>query len=264
MTLSGTSVSFSGKNSAVFCGNFHGHLHNFKSGKIYKVANSLPNGQMDALRICCPSMNYSRTNEVGDNGRLDSNGIEFGEDTTYAKTEGAKDTSFTVNVIDPTEKKIYSFCYGAGYDRTLSYDFTVTMRSVTLALTHCTASDPATAVEDGAAYSVTLTPEAGYELSSVTVTMGGTDVTASAYSAGVVTVASVTGDIVITASAVKHMNYTNLVASAVDSSGASAPLSGRIQPCIERGGERIRRAVHLHGLYTDIRRKHGAHLPHCG
>ena len=223
VTLSGTTVSFSGKNSAVFCGNFHGHLHNFKSGKIYKVANSLPNGQMDALRICCPSMNYYRTNEVGDNGQLDSNGIEFGEDTTHAKTEGAKDTSFTVNVIDPTEKKIYSFCYGAGYDRTLSYDFTVTMRSVTLALTHCTASDPATAVEDGAAYSVTLTPDAGYELSSVVVTMGGTDITASAYSAGVVTVANVTGDIVITASAVKHVNYTNLVASAVDSSGASAP-----------------------------------------
>lgn len=223
VTLSGTTVSFSGKNSAVFCGNFHGHLHNFKSGKIYKVANSLPNGQMDALRICCPSMNYYRTNEVGDNGRLDSNGIEFGEDTTYAKTEGAKDTSFTVNVIDPTEKKIYSFCYGAGYDRTLSYDFTVTMRSVTLALTYCTASDPATAVEDGTAYTVTLTPDAGYELSSVVVTMGGTDITASAYSAGVVTVANVTGDIVITASAVKHVNYTNLVASAVDSSGASAP-----------------------------------------
>ena len=97
------------------------------------------------------------------------------------------------------------------------------MRSVTLALTHCTASDPATAVEDGTAYTVTLTPDAGYELSSVTVTMGGTDVTATAYSAGVVTVANVTGDIVITASAVKHVNYTNLVASAVDSSGASAP-----------------------------------------
>lgn len=223
ITLSGTTINFSSKNSPLCCGNFHGHLHNLISSKIYKVLNNQPNGQMDALRVCCPSMNYYRTNEVGDNGRLDSNGIEFGEDKTWSKSEGANDTAFTVNVINPSEKKIYSFCYGAGYDRTLSYDLVVVMHSITLSLTHCTVTDPTTAIEDGKAYTNTITVDSGYDLSTVTVTMGGSDITSSAYSSGTITIANVTGDVIITAIATKHVTYTNLVDKAVDSSGSPAP-----------------------------------------
>lgn len=55
--------------------------------------------------------------------------------------------------------------------------------------------------------------------------MGGTDITATAYNAatGVVSIARVTGDITITATASKPVTYTNLVPTAVDSSGASMP-----------------------------------------
>ena len=228
ITLSGTTVDFSGRNGAAAYGNFHGHLHNFKTSKIYEVqdgasASDPPTAQMNVWRICCPSANYYRTNEVGDNDRLDSNGIEFGEETTYSKSDGASDTAFCVNVIDPPTKKIYSFCYGAGYDRTLSFDFNVTMRSITKSLSHCSSSDPATAIEDGAALSITLTPDSGYTLDSVTVTMGGTDITSEVYSDGVISIASVTGDIVITASASKEVSYTNLVATAINSDGSSLP-----------------------------------------
>lgn len=228
ITLAGTTVDFSGRNGAAAYGNFHGHLHNFKTSKIYEVqdgasASDPPTAQMNVWRICCPSANYYRTNEVGDNDRLDSNGIEFGEETTYSKSDGASDTAFCVNVIDPPTKRIYSFCYGAGYDRTLSFDFNVTMRSITKTLSHCSSSDPATAIEDGAALSITLTPDSGYTLDSVTVTMGGTDITAEVYSDGVISIASVTGDIVITASASKEVSYTNLVATAINSDGSSLP-----------------------------------------
>lgn len=228
ITLSGTTVDFSGRNGAAAYGNFHGHLHNFKTSKIYEVqdgasASDPPAAQMNVWRICCPSANYYRTNEVGDNDRLDSNGIEFGEETTYSKSDGASDTAFCVNVIDPPTKKIYSFCYGAGYDRTLSFDFNVTMRSITKTLSHCSSSDPTTAIEDGAALSITLTPDSGYTLDSVTVTMGGTDITAEVYSDGMISIASVTGDIVITASASKEVSYTNLVATAINSDGSSLP-----------------------------------------
>ena len=63
-------------------------------------------------------MCFSRNNEYGQNNKAEYYGIEFGEDTTYNKTAGtANDTAFVVNVVNPSEEKIYSFCYGAGYDR---------------------------------------------------------------------------------------------------------------------------------------------------
>lgn len=110
VTIGGKTVSFAGKNGAVCYGNFHGHLHNFKTSRIYVVPDNVsqsdpPTQQMAALRICCPSANYYRTNEVGDNNRLDSNQIEFGEETTHSKAPGVTDTAFTVNVINPADKK---------------------------------------------------------------------------------------------------------------------------------------------------------------
>lgn len=57
--------------------------------------------------------------------------------------------------------------------------------------------------------------------------MGGTDITSTAYNSdtGVVSIAAVTGDVVITAKATKVVSYHNLVPMAVDSSGASAPYT---------------------------------------
>lgn len=58
-------------------------------------------------------------------------------------------------------------------------------------------------VASGSAFNATLTAKAGHTLASVVVSMGGVDVTATAYtpSTGVVSIANVTGNIVITASA---------------------------------------------------------------
>lgn len=71
--------------------------------------------------------------------------------------------------------------------------------SVTNTLTNCTSDNSATQLVEGDSYSATITANDGYELSSVVVTMGGTDVSASAVSGGSISIASVTGDIVITA-----------------------------------------------------------------
>ena len=64
-------------------------------------------------------------------------------------------------------------------------------------------------------------------METVSVTMGGVDITASAYteSSGVIRIAKVTGDVVITAKAAKVVSYHNLVPTAVDTSGASAPYT---------------------------------------
>lgn len=68
-------------------------------------------------------------------------------------------------------------------------------------LLNVTSSYVAPSVISGQAFSATLTADTGYTLAGVVVTMGGEDITATAYSAGVVTIASVSGNIVITASA---------------------------------------------------------------
>ena len=71
--------------------------------------------------------------------------------------------------------------------------------TVTNALTNCTNSNSATQAVGGGSYSATITANSGYELSSVVVTMGGTNISSSAVSGGNIGIANVTGDIVITA-----------------------------------------------------------------
>lgn len=74
--------------------------------------------------------------------------------------------------------------------------------TVTNNLTNVSSNNASVSVEENASYTATLTADESYTLESVTVTMGGSDVTASVYSGGVVSISAVTGNVVITASAV--------------------------------------------------------------
>ena len=71
-------------------------------------------------------------------------------------------------------------------------------------LINCTSSNSATSVKENSAYSATLTANDGYTLTggTVTVTLGGVDITATAYADGAITIATVTGDVGIFASAI--------------------------------------------------------------
>ncbi len=218
----GVTVNFNGHNSAKFIANVHGHNHCFQFGKLHSVANG-QGTEFDAWRMCTPNACFYRNNS----GVVTMNGISFGDPAPHDKTAGTgKDTAFNVNVINPSEQVLYSFCYGAGIDRTIGYAATV-YHSITNTLTNVTTSNDAVAAEDGTAYSATITAADGYTMSSVTVAMGGTDITSTAYNSdtGVVSIAAVTGDVVITAKATKVVSYHNLVPKAVDSSGASAPYT---------------------------------------
>ena len=114
---SGNTINFSGSNSAKFLGAFHGHVHCFKAAKLNYIANSVGT-EYQAYRIAVPNMCFARNNEYGQNNKAEYYGIEFGETTTYNKTaNSANDTAFVVNVVNPSQQKIYSYCYGAGYDR---------------------------------------------------------------------------------------------------------------------------------------------------
>ena len=130
---SGNTINFSGSNSAKFLGAFHGHVHCFKAAKLNYIANSVGT-EYQAYRIAVPNMCFARNNEYGQNNKAEYYGIEFGETTTYNKTaNSANDTAFVVNVVNPSEQKIYSFCYGAGYDREIFTGIqTVAVTGVTL------------------------------------------------------------------------------------------------------------------------------------
>ena len=87
------------------------------------------------------------------------------------------------------------------YDR-LEALWTVITRLVSLNLSHVTSSNQSASVENGSRYVTNLTADTNYSINEVTVTMGGVDITSTAYSSGTVSIPSVTGNIVITATAV--------------------------------------------------------------
>ena len=99
-----------------------------------------------------------------------------------------------VAYIDANGQNYYDDLYDALYSSTT--------RSVLLVLSHVSSSNTQSTVEAGDSYSTTLTASTNYTINSVTVTMGGVDVTSTTYSSGTVSIPSVTGNIVITASAV--------------------------------------------------------------
>lgn len=228
---SGNTVNFSGSNSAKFLGAFHGHVHGFRTAKLNYIANGAGT-EYQAFRVATPNMCFFRNNEYGQNGNTEYYGIEFGENTTYNKTAGtANDTAFVVNVVNPSEEKIYSFCYGAGYDREI---FTGTViipaTGITLDQTSGTLTEgntvtlTATVSPDNATYKAVT-----WETSDSTVATVA-DGVVTALKAGTATITAKTADgnfsatyaLTVEAEAV---NYTNLVPTS-QSINSTDPYNG--------------------------------------
>ena len=125
-------------------------------------------------------------------------------------------------VLDYAAQQVKIIRIGRGADFTVGMGRSevVTYYSVTNALDNVTSSNAAAKVEKGAAYTATLTATAG-TITAVTVTMGGEDITASAYSEGVINIAAVTGNVVITARAevVQTTDYNNVLLTSIGADG---------------------------------------------
>lgn len=78
---------------------------------------------------------------------------------------------------------------------------TVNTYTITNTLSNCISSNSATSVEEGSSYSAIISASDGYAISSITVTMGGTDITSTAVNNNTISISNVTGNIVITATA---------------------------------------------------------------
>lgn len=87
--------------------------------------------------------------------------------------------------------------------------------TITNNLTNVSTSNTVASINKGSSYTAILTPNEGYTLGTIVVTMGGIDVTSSVVSNNTIEISSVTGNIVITASntqsSSESTNWTNEV-----------------------------------------------------
>ena len=190
-TVGGVSYNFSGKNSATLIGNIHGHIHNLLTGYLNK-GNVNASNPTKVLRICTPEACINRSNQYDG---------AWKEAVSYNKTtNSATDTSFVVYCIDLNNQNIKAFCYGAGYDREISYaPVAPTVYSITNSLTNCTASGASTIVEEGTA-TVTISANSGYELPD-TITVSGASYTWNK-STGAIVLSNPTSNVTVTVVAV--------------------------------------------------------------
>ena len=91
-------------------------------------------------------------------------------------------------------------------DKTTTFNVTVseepTTYTITNTLTNVTNSNLADNVIENSSYSATLSPNIGYTIGDVTITMGDIDITSTVYNNGNISIENVTGNIIITANGI--------------------------------------------------------------
>lgn len=184
--------NYSGKNFAKIIANIHGHMH---TNCIAKLTNT------DIWRISVENTCFS-LNVNGDAGYE----MPVEDRTALKKIAGtAADTSATFICCDLENRLINVYMYGVGgsqVDKMISYGDLPTY-SVTYNLTNCTSSNSDSITIEGNSFKATLYgTDADATIENVVVTMGGIDITANCYANGIIDIAEVTGDIVITAVAI--------------------------------------------------------------
>ncbi|WP_432627262.1 Ig-like domain-containing protein [Brotaphodocola sp.] len=102
--------------------------------------------------------------------------------------------------------------------------------TVTNALSNVINSSSATSVREGSVYGAVLTPVEGYTMGSVKITMGDEDITSTAYTAssGAIRISAVTGNIVITATAMKKSQNVAVQSVTLDKQTASLIVGGSL------------------------------------
>ena len=145
----------------------------------------------------------------GGNGRMNGNILIFYGGDYVDLTLRDKNSGIS------TTKRIYK-----------AEEQTGTTYTVTNNLTHVTNSYNSATATENQAYNATLTADSGYTIDSVTVTMGGNDITSTAYSNGTISISNVTGNIVITASAIETSQEVHATAISLSPSTVSFGTAG--------------------------------------
>ena len=152
------------------------------SNQVVNLSVNNSNCSLGKSSLTFTPSNYNTTQSVTVTGARDTSSYSDKTSTITASSNGV--TSKTINV---TIKNI---------DTPPANTYTITRN-----LSNCACSNSANSVTQGSSYSATLSANSGYQLGKVTITMGGNDITNTAYSNGNINISNVTGNIVITANA---------------------------------------------------------------
>ena len=150
------------------------------------------NCSIDNSSLTFTSNNYSTSQTVTVTTTQDSSSYDNKTSVITLSGDNVSSKTVTVNIINIDVRTTYT---------------------VTNNLTNVTSNNSSSSVTENSSYTATLTAEDGYKLDTVTVTMGDTDITSSAYSNKVINISQVTGNIVITATAIKNVAASNLLVS---------------------------------------------------
>lgn len=133
--------------------------------------------------------------------------------------------------------------------------------SITRNLANCASSNTADTIAEGAAYTTVLSPTGTFKkLGTITVTMGGVDISTSAVSGSTVTIASVTGNIVITCAA-EITNIINTVGISADTRLSTSSGTNKAQVGWATIGANMDAASLIHLKTGDTLRIKGMSLP---
>ena len=132
--------------------------------------------------------------------------------------------------------------------------------TITRNLTNCASSNTANTIAEGAAYTTTLSPTGSFKkLGPITVTMGGTDISASAVSGSTITIAKVTGNIVITCAAA-ITNIIDTIGIAANTRLSTSSGANRTQTGYAAIGANMDASSLIHLKVGDTLRIKGARL----
>lgn len=133
--------------------------------------------------------------------------------------------------------------------------------TITRNLTNVASSNTANSIAENAPYTTTLSPTGGYKkLGTITVTMGSVDISASAVSGSTITIAKVTGDIVITCAAV-ITNIIDTISISADTRLSTSRGTNKAQAGWATIGANMDAASLIHLKAGDTLRIKGMSLP---
>lgn len=132
--------------------------------------------------------------------------FSYSSSENYATVNSSGKVTFTANSNAARNTIITATCTyeGIEYSTTAIASqnaYVAPTYSITRNLSGVNSSNTSNTITEGNSYTTTLSLVSGYQNMSVSVTMGGTDITSSALNDNIVSIVNVTGNIVITASA---------------------------------------------------------------
>ena len=155
----------------------------YQSGLLYRFTQDHAAGAWNASHVEAVTVG-------GELSRMSGGGSGLTEDIKQALLQIASNVAYE----EDDGSVYYNALYSALYE---------TEWAITNTLTHCSSSNASASVTKNGSYSATITASTGYTLTgaSVSITMGGNDITNTAYNNGTISIASVTGALVITITA---------------------------------------------------------------